>query len=445
MALKRKLRIGTMLNGSGGNMSSWRHPKAVADGSINIGHYRKLAQKAEEGKLDFLFVADGLYITEQTRPNLLNRFEPITLITALASATEHIGVVATLSTTYSEPFTVARQFASVDHISGGRAGWNVVTSPLEKSAANYNKGLHPEHDLRYKIASEYLEVTRGLWDSWEEDAFIRDKESGVFFHPEKLHHLHHKGEFFSVEGPLNIGRSPQGHPLIFQAGSSEAGMSFAAREADAIFTRHLTLKDAQKFYKDVKNRADKTGRDKNDLFVFPSITTFVGENEAEAKEKYQQVAELVDEKAALDYLGRYFDHYDFTQHPLDEPFPDIGDLGRNGFQATTERIKHIAKNENLTLRELAFRITTPKDDNVFIGTAEQVADSIQEWFEAEAADGYVLGNQILPEGLNDFVDKVIPILQKRGLFRTEYESTTLRGNLGLDVPQNRFVSAHKVR
>lgn len=438
MSKQKKMNIGTMLNGSGQNISSWRHPRAVADGSINIDHYQQLAQKAEQGKLDFLFIADGLYITEQTRPNLLNRFEPITLITALARETSHIGVVATLSTSYSEPYTVARQFASVDYLSGGRAGWNVVTSPIEKSAANYNKGAHPEHDLRYKMAKEYLQVTRGLWDSWEEDSFIRNKQTGEFFNEEKLHKLNHKGEFYSVEGPLNIGRPPQGYPLLFQAGSSEAGRNFAAAEADAIFTRHLTLKEAKNFYQDVKSRAVKEGRDPDTVLIFPSISTFVGATKEEAEAKFKEVSELVDLKAALDYLGRYFDHHDFSQYPLDGPFPDVGDLGRNGFQATSDRIKQIAKEERLTLRELAFRITTPKDENIFIGTPEEVADLMERWFIEGAADGFVLGNQILPEGLNDFVDLIVPVLQERGLFKREYEATTLRGHFGLSKPENQF-------
>ena len=229
MSNQRKLRLGAFLAGTGSNMASWRHPEAVADGAINLEYYKELTHKAEEAKLDFVFFGDGLYISEKSHPNFLNRFEPLTLLATLAAHTSHIGLAATLSTTYSEPFTVARQFASIDHISGGRAGWNIVTSPLEGSALNYSKPEHPQHDLRYRMAHEYLEITKGLWDSWEDDAFVRNKETAQFIDPNKLHRLDYQGEFYSVQGPLTISRSPQGRPVLIQAGSSEAGRDFASR------------------------------------------------------------------------------------------------------------------------------------------------------------------------------------------------------------------------
>jgi len=237
MSNKRQIRLGAIIQGASGNMSAWRHPDAVADASINIQFCQQLAQKAEQGKFDFLFVADGLYINEKSIPHFLNRFEPITLLSALALVTQKIGLVATLSTSYSEPFTVARQFASLDHLSGGRAGWNVVTSPLEGSAKNFSRDKHPEHDERYRIASEYVSVVKGLWDSWEGDAFVRDKTKGQFFAPEKLHTLNHQGKYFSVQGPLNVGRSPQGQPVVFQAGASDQGKAFGAEGAEGIYTR----------------------------------------------------------------------------------------------------------------------------------------------------------------------------------------------------------------
>ena len=241
-------------------MASWRHPTAVPDAAINLEYYRDLTRKAEEAKLDFAFFGDGLYISEKSHPNFLNRFEPLTLLAALAMETTHIGLAATLSTTYSDPFTVARQFMSIDHLSGGRAGWNVVTSPLEGSAANYGKPEHPAHDLRYRMAAEYIEVAQGLWDSWEDGAFIRDQASGEFIDPDRMHRLDHVGEFFSVQGPLNISRSPQGRPVLIQAGSSEAGRGFAATIADAVFTGQATRADAEAFSADVKGRAAEAGR-----------------------------------------------------------------------------------------------------------------------------------------------------------------------------------------
>ena len=441
MSDSRMMRIGAFLSGTGGNMASWRHPSAVADGAVNLAYYKDMTRRAEEAKLDFVFFGDGLYISEKSHPNFLVRFEPLTLLAALAMETSKIGLAATLSTTYSDPYTVARQFSSIDHLSDGRAGWNVVTSPLEGSAANYNKPEHPQHDLRYRIASEFLEITKGLWDSWEDDAFIRDKESGVFIDPDKMHRLDHRGEFFNIQGPLNISRSKQGRPVIIQAGSSEAGRGFAANVADAIFTGQANLADASSFYKDVKQRAAKAGRDPDQVLVLPGCSPVVGSTSEEAEAKYQEIANLVVIEDALNYLGRYFNDMDFSPYDLDEPFPDLGDFGRNGWESTTDRIKQVAKEEGLTLREMALRSTTPR--NEFIGTPEQVADSMQAWFESGVADGFMLNPSVLPQGLNDFLEHVLPLLKERGLFREEYEADTLRGNLGLPKPENRYTKKTK--
>ncbi|MFE4710705.1 LLM class flavin-dependent oxidoreductase [Paenibacillus sp. NPDC056722] len=438
MAKSKQLKLGALLHGVGGSTSTWRHPDAKPDASVNFELYKSWVQKAEEGKLDLIFIADGLYINEKSIPHFLNRFEPLTILSALAAVSTNIGLVGTLSTSYSEPFTVARQFGSLDVISGGRAGWNVVTSPLEGSALNYGKKEHPDHSKRYRIATEYLEVTRGLWDSWEDDAFVRDKESGVFFDPEKVHTLNHEGEFFSVKGPLNIARSKQGQPVIFQAGSSEVGRNYASQEADAVFTGHDTIESAQEFYRDVKARVAASGRNPDEVLIFPGIGPIIGDTEEEAERKYQEVAGLVTIENALNYLGRFFEHHDFSQYPLDEPFPELGDLGRNSFQSGTDKIKKDAKEQGLTLRQVALQSATPRTS--FIGTPEQVADQIQTWFESEAADGFMIAESV-PGGLEQFVERVVPILQERGLFRTEYESDTLRGNLGLPVPENRYVKA----
>ena len=436
MAKKRQLHLGAFFSGTGSNMASWRHPNAVPDGPINLSYYRQLTRTAEAAKLDFVFFGDGLYISEKSHPIFLNRFEPLTLLAALAMDTTHIGLAATLSTTYSDPFTVARQFASIDPISNGRAGWNIVTSPLEGSALNYSKPEHPEHDLRYRMADEHMEVTKGLWDSWEDDAFIFNKQTGEFFNPEKMHRLSHKGEFYSVQGPLNISRSKQGRPLLIQAGASEAGMEFAARHADAVFTGQPNLADAVQFNQEIKGRAAKYGRNPDEILILPGSNPIVGTTPEEAERKYQEIADLVGIGEALNYLGRYFNDLDFTQFELDEQFPDLGDFGRNGWESATDRIKQLVKDESLTLRQMALRATTPKSP--FIGTPSQVADTMQEWFEAGAADGFMVNPAVLPDGFNDFIDQVVPILKERGLFRTEYEHDTLRGNLGLPKPVNRY-------
>lgn len=435
MAEQRQLRLGTILHGASGNMSAWRHPAAVADASINFDFVKETARLAEAGKLDFLFVADGLYINEKSIPHFLNRFEPLTVLSALASVTEHLGLVGTLSTSYSEPFTAARQFASLDHLSGGRVGWNVVTSPLEGSAKNFSRARHPDHALRYRIADEYLRVVKGLWDSWEADAFVRDKASGKFFNPAKLHTLDHRGDFFQVAGPLNIGRTPQGRPIIFQAGASDDGRALAASHADAIFTHQDTLAEAQAFYRDVKSQLAARGRRDDQLHIFQGVSVIVGDSEADAERQYQETAALVSIDNALNYLGRYFEHHDFSQYPLDAPFPDLGRLGENSFRSTTDAIKREARERGLTLRQAALEAASPRPR--FSGTAEQVADGLQQWFEARGADGFIIQGGT-PETFPRFVAQVVPLLQARGLFRRDYPGRTLRESLGLSLPENQF-------
>ncbi len=434
MTQKRQLKLGFMLHGVGQGWGDWRHPDADPTASTSFSYYKKQAQLAEAAKFDFLFVADSVYITEKSSPHYLNRFEPLTILSALAGATSNIGLVATLTASYSEPFNVARQFASLDHISGGRAGWNVVTSWLEGSAANFSKASHLAHDVRYRLAGEYLDVVQGLWDSCEDDALVHDKQSGVFFDPAKLHALNHRGEFFQVKGPLNIARSPQGQPVIFQAGASEDGKNFAASRADAIFAGHENFDEAVSYYRDIKNRAAGFGRDPDQLFVLPGIRPVIGSTEEEAERKYQEFAALTSIENALSMLGRPFNDYDFLQHDLDAPFPDVGAHGANSNQSHSNRILELARREKLTLRQTALRFATPRSD--FVGTPEQVADAFERWLEQRAADGFVY-NVSLPKELEVFVETIVPILQKRGIHRSEYASDTFRGNLGIPVPANR--------
>ena len=438
MARDGHLKLGFILHGVGPGWGDWRHPDAEVDASVNFAFYKRQALVAEAGRFDFLFVADSVYVTAKSSPHYLNRFEPLTILSALAGATSHIGLVATLTVSYSEPYNVARQFASLDHISGGRAGWNVVTSWLEGSAGNFSRPDHPAHDVRYRMAAEYLDVVQGLWDSYEDDALVRDKTSGVFIDPDKFHALDHKGEFFQVKGPLNIQRSPQGQPVIFQAGASEDGKNYAAKRADAIFVTHEKLEDAQAYYRDIKSRAAGFGRDPRQVFVLPGIRPVVGATEAEAEKKYQELAGLVSIENALSMLGRPFNDYDFSVHELDAPFPDVAHIGFNSNQSASQRVVVAAREEKLTLRQVALRFATPRGN--FVGTPEQVADAFQRWFEGEAADGFVMFES-LPGQLEVFVETVVPILQDRGLFRREYESGTFRGNLGLPIPVNRYTAA----
>ncbi|MFB8831768.1 LLM class flavin-dependent oxidoreductase [Azotobacter sp. CWF10] len=431
----RQLKLGAIIHGVGHGWGDWRHPDVLADASVNFRFYRQQAQLAEAGKFDFLFIADSLHIHEKSSPHYLNRFEPLTILSALATVTEHIGLVGTATVSYTEPFNLARQFASLDHISGGRAGWNVVTSWLSGTADNFGRPEHAPHDLRYRIAREHLNVVKGLWDSWEDDAFVRDKASGKFFDPDKLHALDHQGEFFSVKGPLNIARSRQGQPVIFQAGSSEEGRSFAAQNADAIFVNPESFDEALAYYRDIKTRTARYGRDPQKLSILAGIRPIVGRDPAEVERRYRQAIDLVSIKDALVALGRPFNDHDFSHYPLDEPFPELGDIGRDSQQGESNHIKRVAREEGLSLREVALRFSRP--NRAFVGTPEQVADALQHWFEKGAADGFTI-SAVLPDSLQSFTELVVPVLQERGLFRREYAGHTLRANLGLDVPVNRY-------
>ena len=330
----------------------------------------------------------------------------------------------------------ARQFASLDKISGGRAGWNVVTSPLEGSADNFNKGSHPDHSLRYEIAAEYVEAVQGLWDSWEDDAFVRNRETGQFYDQDKVHTLNYEGRYFSVKGPLNIDRSAQGQPVIFQAGSSKTGKGFGGKYGEVIFFSAASLESAKEFYKNVKEEAQKNGRKKEEILLLPALSPIIGATLEEAEEKYNEIKDLMNIEEALAFLGRYFDHFDFSEFPLDEPFPDIGDVGKNSYQGVTDDIKQMAAKENLTLREVALRMTVPKDD--FFGTYEQVANQIIKWVDHDAADGFMLNMHVLGNQYDDFLEHVVPILEREGYYNRNYESNTLRGNLGLPFKENRY-------
>ncbi|TBU88848.1 LLM class flavin-dependent oxidoreductase [Stutzerimonas kirkiae] len=434
---KRQIRLGAMIHGVGHGWGEWRHPDAQADASVNFAFYKRQAQLAEAAKFDFAFIADSLHIHEKSSPHYLNRFEPLTVLSGLAAVTEHIGLVATITVSYTEPFQVARQLASLDHISGGRAGWNVVTSWLSGTADNFGKAEHPPHALRYRIAREHVEVVKGLWDSWEDDAFVRDKASGTFFTPGALHTLDHQGEFFRVKGPLNIARSPQGQPLIFQAGTSEAGRDFAARNADAIFVSPESFEEARDYYRDLKRRASVAGRNPDELFILPGIRPIVGRDEREVEDRYRQAVELVSLDEAIAALGRPFNDYDFSTHDPDAPFPaqdSLEALGKESSRGFAERILRLVAEENPTLREVALRVAQPRRD--FVGTPQQVADALQHWFENGAADGFIV-NSLLPDGLEKFTELVVPVLQERGLLRREYSGSTLRDNFGLAIPANR--------
>lgn len=441
---KRRIHFGVMLQGAGTNMNSWKHPSVPADASKNFDFYIERARKAEAAGIDFAFIADGLYINEKSSPHFLNRFEPMTLMGALAVMTSKIGLVGTMSTSYSDPFTVARQFASIDAISGGRAGWNCVTSSLDGSGRNYSRA-HPDHSLRYEIAEEYLEVIKGLWDSWEDGAFIRDRESGRFFDPAKMHRLNHKGRFFSVEGPLNIDRSAQGQPVVFLAGSSDEGIRLAGMHADAVFSNGGTFEECRAFYKRVKDSAAAHGRNPDEVKVFPGIGPIVGATEAEAEAKFREIRDLLPIDAALDYLSHFFGQHDFRAYPLDEPFPDVGDAGKDGFRSTSDNIIRLARERGWTLRETALETGTRRvhigTSEGLIGTPDKIADELIHWVENGAADGFMLGLAVVGQGLDDFVEQVLPVLAERGYHDAVLPGSTLRDHFGLPFRESRHARA----
>jgi N-acetyl-S-(2-succino)cysteine monooxygenase len=438
---KGQMKLGAFL--AGHHLAAWRHPDAWED-ALNIAHYQYLAQTAERAKFDQIFLADGLGIDVDRGKGLevvsrygpIVHFEPLTLLSVLAVVTEHIGLVATASTTYNEPYHLARKFASLDYLSGGRAGWNVVTSASEIEAKNFNRDQHIEHALRYERAREFLQVVTGLWDSWGDDAFIRDKASGVYVDPDKIHVLHHKGKHFSVQGPLNVARPPQGYPVIVQAGASEDGRDFAASTAEVIFTAQPTLKEAQVFYSDIKGRLARYGRSPDQLKIMPGIFAVIGKTEVEAKEKYDQLQNLIDPRVGVAQLSGLSGGIDLSAYPLDGPLPELP--GTNNMQSRQKLMIDMARRENLTIRQLYQAVAGARGHRTIWGTPEQIADQLEEWFVTDAADGFNIMPPYLPAGLDDFVELVVPILQRRGLFRTEYEGRTLRENLGLTRPVNQF-------
>jgi alkanesulfonate monooxygenase len=438
------MKLGVFLPGNGHHVAAWRHPQAQADGGLNFAHYRELARTAEDGKFDMIFLADDMavwgeqaqYADALRRSGQLVSFEPLTLLSALAVVTEHIGLVATASTTYNEPYHIARKYASLDYLSAGRAGWNVVTSMLEAEAHNFNREHHMDHALRYQRARECVQVVMGLWDSWGDEAFLYDKATGVCVDLEQMHVLNHQGEHFQVRGPLNVARPPQGYPVIVQAGASRDGQDFAAQTAEVVFTAQSVLEDARAFYRGLKGQLARYGRQPAHLKIMPGVLPVVGRTEAEARETYEQLQALVHPSVGLAQLSRLVGGVDLSEYPLDGPLPELPET--NLQQSRLRLLQDLAQREHLTIRQLYLSIAGTRGHRMILGNPEQVADQLEEWFLKEAADGFNIMPPYLPGGLQDFVDLVIPVLQKRGLFRREYEGQTLRSLLGLPRPGNQF-------
>jgi FMN-dependent oxidoreductase (nitrilotriacetate monooxygenase family) len=443
MSNARQLRFGAFMRPVSIHTASWRYPGAFPDANFNFEHYKRFAATLERGKFDAIFLADHLAVLNMPmaalkRSATVTSFDPITLLSALAPVTERLGLIATGSTTYDAPYHVARRFASLDHISGGRAGWNVVTTSNPQAAMNFGLEEHLEHSERYRRAREFYDVVTGLWDSWADDAFIRDVEAGVFFDPDKLHVLDHEGKYLSVRGPLNVARPIQGWPVIVQAGSSEAGRQLAAETAEVVFGSQNNIKDGQSFYADVKGRMAKLGRDPDHLKILPGAFVVVGDSLDEARQKKARLDSLVHPDSGIASLSVQLGT-DVSRFDLDGPLPDIPET--NASKSAREKLIEKARRDNMTVRQLAQYVGGSYGTLEMLGTPAMIADQMEEWLVSRASDGFNVMFPYVPGGLDEFVDRVVPELQRRGIYRRDYEGRTLRENLGLPRPDNRFFPA----
>ena len=439
MSGSRQLHLGAFMRPVSIHTGAWRYPGGTPDANFNFTHIKRFAQTLERGRFDAFFMADHVSVLNMPmdalkRSATVTSFEPMTLLSALAMVTDHLGLVATGSTTYDEPYNVARRFSSLDHLSGGRAGWNIVTTSNPHASMNFGREEHLEHAERYRRAREFYDVVTGLWDSWADDAFIRDVEAGVFFDPDKMHVLDHKGPYLKVRGPLNIARPVQGWPVIVQAGASEAGRQLAAETAEAVFTAQGSIAIGQEFYANVKGRMEKAGRDRDHMKILPACLVVVGDTVEEARGKRAHLDSLVHYDSAIASLSIALGT-DASGFDPDGPLPEIPES--NASKSGRARAIELAERENLTVRQLAQRLGG-YSGLAMIGTPESIADEMEEWLATEASDGFTVMFPYLPGGLDDFIDRVVPELQRRGLFRREYEGATLRENLGLPRPENQF-------
>ena len=437
--MAKQLHLGAFMRPVSIHTGAWRYPGALPDANFSLAAIQRFIRSLEAAKFDYFFMADHLGVLNLPRQALMRShtvtsFEPFTLLSALAGVTERIGLVATASTTYDEPFHVARRFASLDHISGGRTGWNVVTTSNPDSSRNFGLETQPDHAARYHRAREFHDVVTGLWDSFADDAFVMDAAKGIYFDPARMHALNHKGEHFSVSGPLNIARPVQGWPVIFQAGASDPGRQLAAETAEAVFAAESTLEGSKAYYDDVKGRAATVGRNPDHIKIMPAVFLVVGDTVEEAHAKRAKLDSLVHYDSGIHSLSGMLGH-DVSGFDPDGPLPDIPES--NASKSSRRFMIELARAENLTIRQLAAKAGS-YGGLAFVGTAKTIADEMQHWLEQGACDGFTTMFPYLPEGLEDFTGKVVPELQARGLFRTEYEGETLRDHLGLPRPDNRF-------
>ena len=426
----RQMRLGVFVQAPGHHVGGWRHPDAVTTGWPNLGLMQHIAATAERAKFDMFFLGDGFATGYGEHPSTIGKFEPMTLLAALAMTTSRLGLAATGSTTYGEPYHLARAFASLDHISGGRAAWNVVTTAYAKSSAVFGRP-HPPHAERYAMAGEFVEACRLLWDSWDDDAFVGDKQEGRFVKPGSLHIPDFKGKYFAVEGALNVPRSPQGHPVLIQAGSSGPGQALAARIADVVFTAQNDLDEALAFNRTLKAQVAGFGRAPDEVLVMPGVMPVIGSTEAEAQATFDELNRNIDTAQAFTVLSERLG-MDMSGYPMDGPVPTPPETEH--LKSRAALLMEMARREKLSLRELYYRVAAARGHLLLVGTPPQIADTLQRWFEAGAADGFNVMPPYFPGQFDAFADKVVPILQERGLFRADYTGRTLRDHLGLKRP-----------
>lgn len=435
-SLRRELVLGAYLSyGTGHHAAAWRHPDAVADGALDINHYIRLAQIAERGQFDLMFLSDTPSVFNDDREGYGSRvcvLEPLTLYGAIAMRTTHIGFVATSSTTYKEPYNAAREYASLDFISHGRAAWNLVTTSKWDAAFNFGSQPHPPHDERYRRAREYFDVVTGLWDSWDDDALVRDKERGIFYDPAKRHKLNHHGEYFSCRGELNVARSPQGWPVIVQAGSSEMGKELAAQTAEIVFTAQPDMERSLAFTRDLKRRLSAYDRVNPDIIVMPGLSPFLGKTDKEARAKFDALQSLIHPRLGVSMLSDLLGGYDLSGYDIEGPLPELPPS--NGNQSRRKLIESLAYDEGLTIRQIYERMAVSRGHAVMIGSYRKVAESMAAWLECGAADGFNIMPPLFPNGLVEFVDHVIPELRSMGIYKRTYREGTLRDKLRLARP-----------
>lgn len=445
MSPARLLHLNAFLHDIGHHEAAWRLPESNPSDTVSVEHYIRLARLAEAGRFDSIFFADSPSLQNDPRYRPIGILEPTTLLAALAVSTTRIGLIATASTSYGEPYDLARRFASLDHISGGRAGWNIVTTASRDAALNFGLDDRALHGDRYERAEEFVEVAKKLWDSWEDDAPVADKETGIFADGSKIHAIGHAGRYYRVAGPMNAPRSPQGYPLLVQAGQSEAGRTFAARHAEAVFTTQRSLEEGQAFYADLKRRTVRAGRRPEQIVILPGIVPILGGTEAEVREREQAFDERIIPQYGLYQISKYFD-VDLTGSDLDAPLPEVpqeDDI--EGFKSRSSLVANLARGESLTVRQLLAKLGWGRGHRSFAGTPEQLADTLELWFREGAADGFNIMPPALPGDLETFVEHVIPELQRRGLHRREYEGATLREHYGLERPSNQYAERERAR